>query len=108
MLQRGADKSVFERKPGPDSIRDGYPVRTKKTRQDQNVTGGLKMADRTDGERWQGAGPSKRARQERLKLALRENLKRRKFQTRERNKATAAPSNDHDACPHGELGKGDN
>ncbi|MBV8922920.1 hypothetical protein [Bradyrhizobium sp.] len=65
------------------------------------------MADKTDGERRQGAGPSKGTRQERLKLALRENLKRRKFQTRERNKASAAPGNDHEACPHGELGKRD-
>jgi hypothetical protein len=65
------------------------------------------MADRTDGDRRRGAGPSKGARQERLKVALRENLKRRKFQTRERNKVTVAPSNDHQACPHGELGKGD-
>jgi hypothetical protein len=66
------------------------------------------MADETDGERRQGAGPAKSARQERLKLALRENLKRRKSQSRERNKVTGAPSNDHDACPHGELGNGDN
>jgi hypothetical protein len=44
-------------------------------------------------------------RQDRLKLALRENLKRRKSQARERGKATEAPSNDHEACPHGELGK---
>jgi len=65
------------------------------------------MADETDGER-QGAGPAKGTRQERLKLALRENLKRRKFQSRERDKVTRAPSNDHDACPHGELGKRDN
>ncbi|HTO61567.1 MAG TPA: hypothetical protein VMM15_09955 [Bradyrhizobium sp.] len=65
------------------------------------------MADETD-ERQQGARPAKDTRQERLKLALRENLKRRKVQSRERNKVTAAPGNDHDACPHGELGKGDN
>ena len=67
--------------------------------------GGLAMADEADGERRQGAGSSQGARQERLKLALRENLKRRKSQARERGKATEAPSNDHEACPHGELGK---
>jgi hypothetical protein len=67
------------------------------------------MTDETDGEGRQGAGPAKKGtRQERLKLALRENLKRRKSQSRERNKVTVAPGNDHDACPHGELGKGDN
>ena len=72
------------------------------------MTGDVKMADKADGERRQGAASSKDTRQERLKLALRENLKRRKFQTRERNKVTAAPGNDHEACPHGELGKSDN
>jgi hypothetical protein len=65
------------------------------------------MADEADGERRQGAGSAPRTRQERLKLALRENLKRRKSQARERNKVTAAPVNDREACPHGELGKND-
>jgi hypothetical protein len=73
-----------------------------------NGSGGLAMADEADGDGRQGAGPARGTRQERLKLALRENLKRRKFQARERNKVTAAPGNDHEACPHGELGKGDN
>ena len=66
------------------------------------------MADEADGDGRQGVGPAQGARQERLKLALRENLKRRKLQARERNKVTAAPGNDHEACPHGGLGKGDN
>lgn len=73
-----------------------------------SVKGELAMADTADGGRRQGAGPAKGTRQERLKLALRENLKRRKFQSRERNKVTAAPGNDHEACPDGELGKRDN
>jgi hypothetical protein len=81
---------------------------TKTCQNENGATDGLTMADETDGKRRQGAGPAKGARQERLKLALRENLKRRKSQSRERNKVTAAPGNDHDACPHGELGKGDN
>jgi hypothetical protein len=63
------------------------------------------MADEAGGERRQGADPSQDARQERLKRALRENLKRRKSQARERGKGAAGPSNDHEACPHGELGK---
>jgi hypothetical protein len=67
--------------------------------------GGLAMADEADGERRHSAGSSQGARQERLKRALRENLKRRKSQARERGKATEAPSNDHEACPRGELGK---
>lgn len=65
------------------------------------------MMDETD-ENERQKPREKDSRQDRLKLALRENLKRRKSQSRERNKVTAAPGNDHDACPHGELGKGDN
>jgi hypothetical protein len=72
-----------------------------------NGSGGLAMADEADGERGQGVGSAQGARQERLKLALRENLKRRKLQARERNKVTAGSGNDHEACPDGELGKGD-
>jgi hypothetical protein len=40
------------------------------------------------------------ARQDRLKLALRENLKRRKSQARGRGEITTAPRNDDDASPH--------
>ena len=50
-----------------------------------------------------GAGRSGRAakdlRQDRLKLALRENLKRRKSQARGRDDFTAAPSNSDDVDP---------
>jgi len=42
-------------------------------------------------------------RQDRLKLALRENLKRRKSQARERSRA-GAPSNDHEIPLEGEAG----
>ena len=66
------------------------------------------MVDEADGEGRRGAGASRGGRAERLKLALRENLKRRKGQIRARNKMAGAPSNDHEACPHGELGKRDN
>ena len=45
------------------------------------------------------------ARRDRLKLALRENLKRRKMQARERGKTTDAPSEDREASPHGEVGR---
>jgi hypothetical protein len=44
-------------------------------------------------------------RQDRLKLALRENLKRRKLQARERADVTAAPSNPDAAAPHDGIGK---
>jgi hypothetical protein len=47
----------------------------------------------------------KDSRQDRLKLALRENLKRRKVQARERGKMTDASSTDDDASLHGEVGK---
>jgi hypothetical protein len=47
----------------------------------------------------------KDARQDRLKTKLRENLKRRKSQERERGKMSDGPSHEEDASPHGEVGK---
>jgi hypothetical protein len=47
----------------------------------------------------------KDSRQDRLKDKLRENLKRRKSQERERSKMAEAPSCDEKASPHGEVGK---
>ena len=51
-----------------------------------------------------GEGPSGRPvkdlRQDRLKLALRENLKRRKSQARGRDDFTTAPSHSDDVDPH--------
>ena len=47
----------------------------------------------------------KDTRHDRLKLALRENLKRRKVQARERSKAPEMPSTDDEASPHGQVGK---
>jgi hypothetical protein len=44
--------------------------------------------------------PTKDLRQDRLKLALRENLKRRKSQARGRSDVTTAPSNGDDVSPH--------
>jgi hypothetical protein len=44
-------------------------------------------------------------RQDRLKLALRENLKRRKSQARGRSEATVAPSECDDPSPHEPGGK---
>ena len=52
------------------------------------------------------AARMKDSRQDRLKNKLRENLKRRKSQERERSKLTDAPSQHEDASPHGEVGKG--
>jgi hypothetical protein len=49
--------------------------------------------------------PGKDPRQDRLKLALRENLKRRKSQARGRSDAGTAPSNGGDVSPHDESGK---
>jgi hypothetical protein len=43
------------------------------------------------------------SRQDRLKLALRENLKRRKSQARGRGDATVAPSAGDDVAPHDEC-----
>jgi hypothetical protein len=53
-------------------------------------------------------GGTKAARPDRLKLALRENLKRRKAQERERERERGmakAPSSDHVASPDGQVGK---
>jgi hypothetical protein len=47
----------------------------------------------------------KHSRQDRLKNKLRENLRRRKSQEKERSKVTEAPSHDRKASPHGEVGK---
>jgi hypothetical protein len=44
-------------------------------------------------------------RQHRLKLALRENLKRRKVQERQRSKLADAPSSSKAAPPYGQVGK---
>jgi hypothetical protein len=49
----------------------------------------------------QGGGLAKKdSRQDRLKLALRENLKRRKSQARGRSDIATAPSNGDDVAPH--------
>jgi hypothetical protein len=52
-------------------------------------------------------GDDKDLRRHRLKAALRENLRRRKSQARQRGETaiTEAPSRDHEASPHGEFGK---
>jgi hypothetical protein len=49
--------------------------------------------------------PARNSRQDRLKLALRENLKRRKSQARGRSDANAAPRDDAGASLHDELSK---
>jgi len=49
--------------------------------------------------------PAKNSRQDRLKLALRENLKRRKSQARGRSDMTAVPPDDAGVSPHDGLGK---
>jgi hypothetical protein len=51
-----------------------------------------------------GRGDGKAARQDRLKLALRENLKRRKAQARERGKMMTSPSTEREASLHEEAG----
>jgi hypothetical protein len=49
--------------------------------------------------------PTQDPRQDRLKLALRENLKRRKSQARGRGDITTAPSNDDEVPLHGKSEK---
>ena len=52
-----------------------------------------------------GDSGKKPTRQDRLKLALRENLKRRKAQEKERGKLAETPSSGHQAQPTGQVGK---
>jgi hypothetical protein len=52
-----------------------------------------------------GKNPAKDPRQDRLKQALRENLKRRKSQARGRSEDMTASSNRDDAFPHDGSGK---
>ena len=64
------------------------------------------MKDDKDKDEGRAANPAKKhSRQDRLKLALRENLKRRKSQARGRGDVTMAPSNRDDITPHDERDK---
>jgi hypothetical protein len=58
------------------------------------------MTDGKDQSEGRSARPAKNPRQARLKLALRENLKRRKSQARGRDDVTIASSNSDDVEPH--------
>jgi hypothetical protein len=60
--------------------------------------------DKREGKK-QKQDPRKDPRQDRLKLALRENLKRRKSQARGRSGVTIAPSERDDPSPHEPGGK---
>jgi hypothetical protein len=63
------------------------------------------MNDDRDEREKQTESPAKNPRADRLKLALRENLKRRKSQARARSHVTMAPSKDDDLPPHDAGGK---
>jgi hypothetical protein len=54
------------------------------------------MTDESDKCEIQGTRRDKDCRQGRLRLALRDNLKRRKSQARDRAKMKSGPSNDHE------------
>jgi hypothetical protein len=58
------------------------------------------MTDEKDKREGQTAAPAKNPKLDRLKLALRENLKRRKSQARGRSHVVGAPSGDVDASLH--------
>ena len=63
------------------------------------------MKDGKDKREGQSGKPEKNPRQDRLKLALRENLKRRKSQARGRDDFALAPSNADDVTPHDDSEK---
>jgi hypothetical protein len=56
------------------------------------------MKDEKGKREGQAGRPAKNSRQDRLKLALRENLKRRKSQARGRSDVIAAPTDDVDVA----------
>jgi hypothetical protein len=66
------------------------------------------MKDEKDKYEGQTRKPAKNPRQDRLKLALRENLKRRKSQARGRSDAGDAPAGDVDISLDDDGGKGPN
>jgi len=59
------------------------------------------MKDGKDQREGQSGKGAKELRQDRLKLALRENLKRRKSQAKGRDDFTTASSSPDDVAPHG-------
>jgi hypothetical protein len=63
------------------------------------------MTDQKDKRESQTGGASGNPRQERLKRALRENLKRRKSQARGRSDPPSAPSNGDHVLPYDGSGK---
>ena len=63
------------------------------------------MKNGKDKREGQSGKPEKNPRRDRLKLALRENLKRRKSQARGRSDITVAPSNGDDLTPDDVGGK---
>ena len=63
------------------------------------------MKDDKDKREVQTGSLKKNPKQDRLKLALRENLKRRKSQARGRSHMAAAPSDDVDASLHDDSEK---
>lgn len=63
------------------------------------------MADENDKSARQDAGQARASRDDRLKSALRENLKRRKLQARERAASTEPSQNDDGSLNEGTAGK---
>jgi hypothetical protein len=63
------------------------------------------MKDAKDKGEGQTGQLAKNPRRDRLKLALRENLKRRKSQARGRSGVTTVPSDRDDVSPHDDGGK---
>ncbi|QQO19465.1 hypothetical protein JJB98_05895 [Bradyrhizobium diazoefficiens] len=63
------------------------------------------MADENDKSARQDAGQASASRDDRLKSALRENLKRRKLQARERAASTEPSQNDDGSLNEGTAGK---
>jgi len=63
------------------------------------------MKDQKDKYEGQSVTPAKHSRRDRLKLALRENLRRRKSQAKGRGDCSTASSDSVDVAPDGGSGK---
>ena len=73
------------------------PICPEKRKRRDGAGNGLRMTDDQDKRAAKSGGAVKDSRQQRLKLALRENLKRRKSQARGRSDEAAASSETADA-----------
>jgi hypothetical protein len=89
----------------PNRLRSPQATRRRRLSVSPGHMSRFTMQDESDKDDRQTGGHAKNPRTDRLKLALRENLKRRKSQARARSDVATASSNRDDAPPHDGGGK---